>query len=95
MPVFEAADALGLDISHRLRQRDQVIEQRNRRKPAPPRNGQIVRIYLSENRAAANAFFTPDWVAIVTKRWAAPPRRRELETPMVMESAERRLVAAE
>jgi hypothetical protein len=35
------------------------------------------------------------WVAMVTKRWAAPPVRQEWETPMVVESAERRLVAAE
>jgi len=57
--------------------------------------GSIVGIYLWENRAAANVFYTPDWVAMVTKRWAAPPQRQEWETPMVVESAERRLVAAE
>jgi len=45
--------------------------------------------------AAANAFYTPDWIAMVTKRWAGPPQRQEWETPMVVESAERRLVAAE
>jgi hypothetical protein len=32
---------------------------------------------------------------MVTKRWAGPPQRQEWETPMVVESAERRLVAAE
>jgi hypothetical protein len=32
---------------------------------------------------------------MVTKRWAAPPLRQDWETPMVVESAERRLVAAE
>jgi hypothetical protein len=53
------------------------------------------RIYLWESLAAPNAFYTPDWVAIVTKRWAGPPQRQEWETPMVVESAERRLVAAE
>ena len=36
-----------------------------------------------------------DWVAMVTTRWAGPPQRQEWETPMVVESAERRLVAAE
>jgi hypothetical protein len=30
-----------------------------------------------------------------TKRWTGPPQRQEWETPMVVESAERRLVAAE
>jgi hypothetical protein len=52
-------------------------------------------IYLWESVAAANAFYTPDWVAMVTKRWAGPPQRQEWETPMVVESAARRLVAAE
>lgn len=60
-----------------------------------PGGGSIVGIYLWENRAAADAFYTPDWVAMVTKRWAAPPQRADWETPMVVESAERRLVAAE
>jgi len=31
----------------------------------------------------------------VTKRWATAPQRQEWETPMVVEAAERRLVAAE
>ena len=57
--------------------------------------GSLVGIYLWESVAAANAFYTPDWVAMVTTRWAGPPQRQEWETPMVVESAERRLVAAE
>jgi hypothetical protein len=60
-----------------------------------PDGGSLVGIYLWESVAAANAFYTPDWVAMVTKRWAGPPQRQEWETPMVVESAERRLVAAE
>jgi hypothetical protein len=60
-----------------------------------PEASSIVGIYLWENAAAANAFYTADWVAMVTKRWAAPPQRQEWETPIVVESAERRLVAAE
>jgi hypothetical protein len=32
---------------------------------------------------------------MVAKRWGAPPQRQEWETPMVVESAERRLIAAE
>ena len=39
-----------------------------------PDGGTIVGIYLWENQAAANAFYTADWVAMVTKRWAAPAR---------------------
>ena len=60
-----------------------------------PDGGSLVGIYLWESVAAANAFYTPDWVEMVTKRWAGPPQRQEWETPMVVESAERRLVAAE
>ena len=60
-----------------------------------PDGTSLVGIYLWESKAAANSFYTADWVAMVTKRWAAPPQRQEWETPMVVESAERRLVAAE
>jgi hypothetical protein len=60
-----------------------------------PAGDSIVGIYLWENKAAADALYTPDWVAMVTKRWGAPPLRQDWETPMVVESAERRLVAAE
>jgi hypothetical protein len=60
-----------------------------------PDGGSFVGIYLWESVAAANAFYTPDWIAMVTTRWAGPPQRQEWETPMVVESAERHLVAAE
>ena len=59
-----------------------------------PDGSSLVGIYLWENRAAADALYTPEWVSLVTKRWAGPPMRQEWETPMVVESAERRLVAA-
>ena len=55
----------------------------------------LVGIYLWENKAAADAFYSSEWVAMVTKRWGSSPRRQDWETPMVVESAERRLVAAE
>jgi len=57
--------------------------------------GSLVGIYLWESAAAADAFHTADWVAMATGRWGAPPQRQEWETPMVVESAERRLVAGE
>ena len=60
-----------------------------------PDGASLVGIYLWDNKAAAEAFYTPEWVAMVAKRWASPPQRQEWETPMVVESAERRLVAAE
>jgi len=59
-----------------------------------PDGTSLVGIYLWESKAAASAFYTPEWVAMVTKRWAAAPQRQDWETPMVVESAERRLVAA-
>jgi len=55
----------------------------------------LVGIYLWENRAAADAFYTDGWKAAAAKRWAATPQRQDWETPMVVESAERRLIAAE
>ena len=39
--------------------------------------------------------YTAEWLAMVAKRWGAPPQRQEWETPMVVESAERRPIAAE
>jgi hypothetical protein len=36
-----------------------------------PDGGSLVGIYLWENVAAANAFYTPDWIAMLTKRSAA------------------------
>lgn len=51
-------------------------------------------IYLWHSRAQAEAFYTPDWVALVTKRWGAPPIRGEWETPMVVESEAGNLVPA-
>ena len=60
-----------------------------------PDGSSLVGIYLWESRAAADAFYTADWVAMVAKRWASPAQRQDWETPMVVESAERRLIAAE
>jgi hypothetical protein len=60
-----------------------------------PDGASLAGIYLWESRDAADAFYTSEWLAMVTKRWGSPPRRQDWETPMVVESAERRLVAAE
>ncbi|MFN0164576.1 MAG: hypothetical protein ACKVQQ_25345 [Burkholderiales bacterium] len=54
----------------------------------------LVGIYLWESRSAAERFYTAEWIALVTKRWGAAPMRQEWETPMVVESAEMRLLAA-
>ena len=54
----------------------------------------LVGIYLWESRAAADRLYTAEWVATVTKRWGTAPLRQDWETPMVVESAEKRLVEA-
>jgi len=60
-----------------------------------PDGGSLAGIYLWASREAADEFYTSEWVAMVAKRWGSAPRRQDWETPMVVESAERRLVAAE
>jgi hypothetical protein len=54
----------------------------------------LVGIYLWKSKTDAERFYTPEWIAMVTKRWNAPPVRQQWETPMVVESAEQRLVKA-
>lgn len=54
----------------------------------------LVGIYLWKSRADADRLYTADWVAMVHKRWGTPPVRQDWETPMVVESAEQRLVEA-
>ena len=54
----------------------------------------LVGIYLWQTKAEAERFYTPEWIAMVTQRWQAAPMRHQWETPMVVESAEQRLVKA-
>jgi hypothetical protein len=54
----------------------------------------IVGIYLWNAKQDADRFYTPQWVAMVTERWKAAPMKQEWSTPMVVESAEKRLVKA-
>src|SRR6476660_6277408 len=60
-----------------------------------PDGGSLVLRYLWANKAAADAFYTADWLAMVAKRWGGPRQRQEWEKPMVVESAERGRIAAE
>ena len=60
-----------------------------------PDGASLVGIYLWENPVAADTFYTPDGQAAVAKRWACIPERRDWETPMVVESAQNRLIAAQ
>lgn len=54
----------------------------------------LVGIYLWKTKEEAEAFYTPQWVKLVTERWKAPPRKREWMTPMVVESEKKTLVRA-
>ena len=60
-----------------------------------PEGDRLAGIYLWESRAAADAFYTEAWKAAAAQRWSAAPERQDWETPMVVESAENRLIAAE
>jgi hypothetical protein len=60
-----------------------------------PDGTSLVGIYLWESRTAADAFYTDDWIARVSGRWQSQATRQDWETPMVVESAEHRLIAAE
>jgi hypothetical protein len=60
-----------------------------------PDDVSLVGIYLWENRAAADAFYTDDWISRVSGRWQSQATRQDWETPMVVENAEHRLIAAE
>src|SRR5687768_16583600 len=53
----------------------------------------VVGIYLWTSKAAADAFYTPEWIAGVTERWGAMPVKTEWIVPVVAESAAGRVVA--
>ncbi|HXS05741.1 MAG TPA: hypothetical protein VN723_03050 [Rhizomicrobium sp.] len=55
----------------------------------------LVGIYLWENRPAADAFYTDDWIARVSERWQSKATRQDWETPMVVDNLQNRLIAAE
>jgi hypothetical protein len=46
----------------------------------------IVGIYLWNNRAEADAFYSPEWLAGVISRWGATPDRADWQIPQVVES---------
>jgi hypothetical protein len=51
----------------------------------------VIGIYLWTSKAAADEFYSPEWIAGVTHRWAAPVKN-EWEVTVVAESAEGKLV---
>ena len=54
----------------------------------------LVGIYLWKSKRQADAFYTTQWVAMVTQRWRSAPIRQEWSTPMVVESEGGKLLAA-
>lgn len=46
----------------------------------------VIGIYLWTSKAAAEAFYTPDWMAGVTKRWGVTPTKDEWVVPTVAEN---------
>lgn len=53
---------------------------------------EVIGIYLWESKEAADAFYSTEWLAGVTERWGAAPRRREWVVPVVAETFEDRVV---
>jgi hypothetical protein len=54
----------------------------------------VVGIYLWASKEAADAFYTPEWIAGVTERWRATPERADWIVPVVAESAEARVISS-
>ena len=52
----------------------------------------VIGIYLWTSRAAADKFYSPEWMAGVTQRWGAAPVRTEWTVPVVAESIEGKVV---
>jgi hypothetical protein len=53
----------------------------------------LVGIYLWKSKQQADAFYTTQWVAMVTDRWRSAPTKQEWSTPMVVESEGGKLLA--
>jgi hypothetical protein len=47
---------------------------------------QVIGIYLWETKEAADAFYSPEWMAGVTERWGAAPLKQEWTVPVVAET---------
>jgi len=55
----------------------------------------VIGIYLWTSKEAADAFYSPEWMAGVRERWGSAPLKAEWVVPVVAESAEGRVVAEE
>lgn len=52
----------------------------------------VIGIYLWTSKEAADAFYTPTWMAGVTERWGSAPLKTEWTVPVVAESIEGKVV---
>lgn len=52
----------------------------------------VIGIYLWTTREAADAFYSPAWIAGVTERWGTAPIKSDWTVPVVAESLEGRVV---
>lgn len=53
----------------------------------------VVEFYLWKSKADADRFFDREWDGAAGRRWeSAPMTRQDFETPVIVESAEKRLV---
>lgn len=54
---------------------------------------EVIGIYLWTSREAADAFYSPGWIAGVAERWGAVPRKNEWVVPVVAEGIDHRVVS--
>jgi hypothetical protein len=54
----------------------------------------VIGIYLWETKDAADAFYSPEWMAGVTERWGAAPVKDEWIVPVVAETSQRKVVTS-
>ena len=53
---------------------------------------EVIGIYLWTSKDAADAFYSPEWIAGVTERWGAAPQKSEWVVPVVAEGVDGRVV---
>jgi hypothetical protein len=56
---------------------------------------EVIGIYLWETKESADAFYSDDWMAGVTQRWGAAPRKQDWIVPVVAESTAGEVVGVE
>lgn len=60
-----------------------------------PATGNAGGVYLWESRAAAEAVYTPAWIAMLTERYGVAPRISYFESPVIVDNSHLKRAAAE